>query len=481
MKSDIENLSTTRVKMTVELDFDELSDDLTNAYREIAKQVNVPGFRKGRVPNRVIDQRFGRGSVLSEVMNAVIPRTYEQIIIDNEIVPLGQPDVEVTKIEDGDVVEFTAELDVRPDFDIPAFDAIAVEVEAIAEEDEAVAEQLEQLRTRFASYNPVERPAANGDVLLVDVQATRDGEEVEEFSAEALSYELGSGGAVEGFDEAVEGAEAAEIRTFEHIPAEGDHAGETISVSVTVTAVRERVLPEADDDFAVMASEFDTIDELRADLEEKAGRMGLMRQSQQAREKIHEALLDLVEFDLPEGPITEQIDQHFADGHGDDEHREETEKELRTNLKSQLLLDKIAEDAEIQADESQLTQWLFAQAPRYGMQPDELAKALVENGQVEMAIADVRRGQALSLVVEAATVTDEAGQAVDLEELNRLINGGSAVSAPQSDESDEVEISDDSSVAADEPGDESESIAADSASEDAGDAQAAAEESNTQV
>lgn len=423
-KIDVENLSATRVKLVVEIPFDELQDDLKNAYRSIASQVNVPGFRKGKVPARVIDQRFGRGTVLSEVANAVIPRLYERAVEENELVPLGQPDVEVTKLEDGDVMEFTAQVDVRPDFDLPDYSELSVEVAARKVDEDMVTEELESLRRRFATYEAVDRPAAEGDVLLVDVRATDpDGEEAEGYSATALSYELGSGGAVEGFDEAVTGASADEERTFEHIPAEGDYAGTPLNIVVTVKAVRERELPEADDDFAMLASEFDTIDELMADLREKAGRIALLQQGQEARDKVHEAFLDLIDIELPEGLITAQLEEHFTDGHGDDEHRAETEAELRKTLKSQLVLDKLAEEEELEVAEAELTQWLMSQAQRYQMAPDQFANALVEAGQVQAAIADVRRGKALSLVLEKATITDADGNTVDLDEITRLVSG----------------------------------------------------------
>ena len=424
MKTDVENLSSTRVKIIVDIPFDELAEDLTTAYKNIGAQINVPGFRKGKVPPRVIDQRFGRGTVLSEVANAVIPRTYEQVVADESLVPLGQPKVEVTKIEDGDLMQFVAEVDIRPDFELPDRAAVAVEVDAVAVDDDAVEEELRSLRKRFATYTDVERGAAEGDVVLVDVTAAdADGNPTDAYSAEALSYEVGSGGAIEGFDEAVTGAVADEERTFEFIPAEGDAAGKALTIKVQVTAVRESELPDADDEFAGMASEFDSMPELLADLREKLHRSKLMEQGAEARDKVREAFLGMVEFDLPEQFINDQLEEHFADGHGDDEHRAETEEEMRGNLKAQLVLDKLAEEEEVGVEEGELTQWLISQASRYGMPPDQFANALVEGGQVQSAIAEVRRAKALSVVVEAATITDTEGNAVDLDEITRLLTG----------------------------------------------------------
>ena len=423
MKSDVQHLSETRVKMVVEVPFDELADDLSAAYRSIASQVQVPGFRKGKVPARVIDQRFGRGTVLSEVVNAVVPRTYDSLVAEHELVPLGQPDVEVTKLEDGDYLEFTAEVDVRPDFDLPDHEGIQVEVPSLSVDEDAVNEELDSLRNRFASFAPVERAAQDGDVLLLDVAAASEGEQIEELSQTAISYELGSGGGIEGLDEAVAGAEANEERTFEHIPADGDFEGKTVEMTVTVKAVRERALPELDDEFAMLASEFDTLEDLTADVRDRLRRMRLVEQGQQARSKVHDAYLDLVEVAIPEGLIAQQIEEHFADDHGDDDHRAETENELRKNLKSQLVLDKFAEVNEVEVSEMELTQWLMSQAPQYGMTPEQFAQALVEQNQVQLAMADVRRGKALSVILEAAEIVDEDGEPVDLDELARLLTG----------------------------------------------------------
>lgn len=450
MKTDVENLSTTRVKIVVEIPFDELAEDLRNAYRSIASQVNVPGFRKGKVPSRIIDQRFGRGTVLSEVANAVIPRTYDKVIQEQEIIPLGQPKVEVTKLEDGDLLEFVAEVDVRPDFELTDPGTIEVQVDAVTIDDDAVAEELLGLRQRFASFTDVERGAAEGDVILVDVAAAdADGEPVAAYAAADMSYEVGSGGAVEGFDEAVTGAQADEVRTFEHIPAEGEYAGKPLSVAVTVKAVRERELPEADDDFALLASEFDTIEELQEDLRERLRRAKLFELGADARTKVRDAYLASIEMDLPEGIIEEQLAEHFSDGHGDDDHRSETETELRSSLKANLILDKLAEERDVRVEEAELSQWLIAQAQRYGMGPDQFAKALVDAGQVQGAVAEVRRAKALSLVVEAASITDGEGNPIDLDEIARLLSGEPLIEELDA-EVDEDEDLDEALAAADE-------------------------------
>lgn len=428
MKSSAETLSPTRVKLTVEVPFDELAPSLDAAYQAIAKQVSIPGFRKGKVPSRIIDQRVGRAAVLEEAVNDMLPKAYEDALRENAIVPLGRPEVEVTEIADGQSLTFTAEVDVRPEFDLPDYSGIAVEVEDAVVSDEDVEEQLTGLRGRFASLTPVERAAADGDILLVDLLGYEaDGSSVEDLSGHALSYELGTDGMLPGFDDAVRGATAGETRTFEFTPEGGEFVGRPLTVNVTVSAVRERALPAADDDFAQLASEFDTIAELRDDIRTRLGRVRVLEQGMQARGKVHEALLGLVDFPLPEGVVRQEVDDHFADGHaGDDEHRAEVEREARDGLRSRLLLDQIAEAEEISVGESELSAWLLQNAPRYGMSPDAFAQALVQAGQLPMAIGDIRRGKALAVVTSKARVVDASGRPVDLESVDAELRAAEA-------------------------------------------------------
>jgi len=428
VKSTAETLSPTRVKLTVEVPFDELAPSLDAAYQAIAKQVSIPGFRKGKVPSRIIDQRVGRAAVLEEAVNDVLPKAYEEALRENSVVPLGRPDVEVTEIADGQSLTFTAEVDIRPEFDLPDYSGIAVEVEDAEVTDDEVEEQLTGLRGRFASLTPVERAAADGDVLLVDLLGYEaDGTSVEDLSGHAMSYELGTDGMLPGFDDAVRGATAGETRTFEFTPEGGEYVGRPLTVNVTVSAVRERALPEADDDFAQLASEFDTIGELRDDIRTRLGRVRVLEQGMQARGKVHDALLGLVDFPLPEGVIRQEVEDHFADGHaGDDEHRAEVEREARDGLRSRLLLDKIADAEEISVGESELSSWLLQNAPRYGMAPDAFAQALVQAGQLPMAIGDIRRAKALAVVTSKARVVDASGRPVDLETVDAELRAAEA-------------------------------------------------------
>lgn len=433
MKSTAETLSPTRVKLTVEVPFEELAPSLDTAYKTIAKQISIPGFRKGKVPSRVIDQRVGRAAVLEEAVNEILPMAYEDALRENSVSPLGRPEIEVTELNDGESLTFVAEVDVRPEFDLPDYAGIVVEVDDAEVTDENVDEQLLALRGRFASLSPVERAAADGDVLLVDIMgAEADGSAVEDLSGQALSYELGTDGMLPGFDDAVRGASAGETRTFDFTPEGGEYVDRLLTVNATVAAVRERVLPEANDDFAQLASEFDTVDELREDIRTRLGRVRVLEQGMQARGKVHEALLASVDFPLPEGVIRQEVDEHFADGHaGDDAHRAEVEQGASDGLRSRLLLDRIAEAEEVSVGESELSSWLLQNAPRYGMAPDAFAQALVQAGQLPMAIGDIRRAKALAVVTQKARVVDASGRTVDLESLDeelRAAEGEDALS-----------------------------------------------------
>ena len=420
MKSDVETVSPTRVKLTVEVPFEELKPSMDAAYGRIAQSVNVPGFRKGKVPARIIEQRFGRGAVLEEAVNDALPKAYDEALRENSIVPVGRPDIDVEELEDGKPLSFTAEVDVRPEFDLPDYSSLTVEVASATPSDEDVDAQLDSLRGRFASLKEVDRAAANGDVLLVDIAgATDTGDAVDDLSGSALSYELGTDGMLPGFDDAVRGAAKDEARTFDFTPENGDWAGVTLVVTATVKAVRERELPELDDSFAQMASEFDTVDELRDDTRTRLERLKRLEQGGEARNKVLEVLMTSIDIPLPEGVIAAEVDEHFQDGHDSgEEHRAEVEQQARESLKSQFVLDKIAETEEVSVGETELSAWLIQQAPRYGMSPDAFAQALVEAGQVPMAIQDIRRAKALAVVLESAKIVDVDGNEVDLKALD---------------------------------------------------------------
>ncbi|MCI2416247.1 trigger factor [Saccharopolyspora sp. K220] len=436
MKSTVEHLSPTRVRINVEVPFDELKPNFDRAYKALAQQVRIPGFRPGKVPARVLESRIGRGTVLDEVVNEAVPAKYLEAVNTTEVRTLGRPEIEVTKIEDGSEIAFTAEVDVRPEITVPAFGELSISVDDVEVTEEEVSEQLDSLRARFGTLTGVDRPAQQGDFVSIDLSATVDGEEVEDANTSGLSYEIGSGQLVEGIDDALIGAREGETKTFTTNLVAGDHAGKDAEVSVKLNSVKERQLPEADDEFAQLASEFDTVEELIADLRERLGRVKKMQQGMQARDKVLDALLETVDVPLPEKVVESEVEvrQHDAVHPFDHDEarfeewleqqektREEFDTETRTEaekaVKTQLVLDTIADAEDVSVSDDELTQRIIYQAQRFGMSPDQFVQQAQQSGQLGALYADVRRSKALFSVVRQATVTDAGGNALDLDEL----------------------------------------------------------------
>ena len=436
MKSAVETLSPTRAKITVEVPFEELKPSLDAAYQSIAKQINIPGFRKGKVPPPVIDRQVGRGAVLDEAINEALPKLYVQALQDNDLQPLAQPEIDVTKLEDNSLLEFTAEVDVRPSIEVPPYDALTVEVDAVEVSDEDVDTQVEELRERFATLKDVDRPAADNDVVTIDLRATSDGEDVEGGEVSGYSYKVGSGDMLEGIDEALRGLSAGEQTTFTSELLGGDLSGQAVEVAVSLTAVKEQELPELDDEFAQTASEFDTIAELRQDVATRLERGKRLEQAAAARDAVLEQLLDASEIPLPEGVVAEElagrrqeIEQQLSyagmtmEAHLDnekqtvDEFEAELEKRVRDAMASQFLLDEIARTADIGVEQDELSQHLFRRAQQSGQNPDEFVKHMVEHNHIPEMVSEVVRGKALAQIVEGATVTDASGHVIDLKNL----------------------------------------------------------------
>ncbi|MFC5380313.1 trigger factor [Aquipuribacter nitratireducens] len=444
MKSTVESLAPTRVKLSVEVPYEELRPSIDAAYKTIGQQVQVPGFRRGKVPARIIDQRVGRGAVLQEAINDALPKLYQQAVTENSVRVLGRPEVEVSEVPDPGATDgelkFTAEVDVRPDLELPDLSGIAVEVDDVAVGDEEVDARLDDLRGRFGTLAGVDRPAAQGDYVTLDIVATVDGDEVD--SASGISYEVGSGQMLEGTDEAVTGLSAGEEAIFTSVLRGGEHAGAEAEITVTVGAVKERVLPEADDDFAQLASEFDTIDELRADLRHQVEQTKKVEQGVQAREKVIEALLAAVEVPVPAGLVEEEVARHLeSEGkESDDPHGEEIRPDAEKALQGQLLLDALAEREQVTVAREELIQFLVSSSRQYGMDPNEFAKAVDEAGQVPAMVQEVGRRKALAVALAAATVTDASGNTVDLEE--SLSRQAAGVPQPPAEVVEEVAAAD---------------------------------------
>lgn len=433
MKSAVETLNPTRAKLTIEVPFEELKPSLDAAYQRIAKQVNVPGFRKGKVPPSVIDRQVGRGVVLDEAINDALPKMYVQALQENDLQPLAQPEIDITKFEDNETLEFTAEVDVRPTIDVPKYDDLAVEVEAIALSDEDVAEQVEALRERFATLNDVERAAADGDIVTIDLVASKDGETVEGGEVSGYSYKVGAGDMLDGVDEALRGLSAGEEATFVSQLLGGDLAGEDVDVTVKVSAVKEQELPALDDEFAQTASEFDTADELREDVRTRLTRGKRLEQAAAARDAVLEKLLDSAEIPLPEAAVEAELAERkgeieqqlmysgmtmesYLDDQKQtvDEFEAELEKRVRDAMAAQFLLDEVAKSEEIGVEQAELSQHLFRRAQQSGQNPDDFVKHMVEHNHIPEMVAEVVRGKALALIVEGAKVTDTAGAHVEL-------------------------------------------------------------------
>jgi trigger factor len=415
VKSVVESLNPTRVRLAVEVPFEELEPSIKSVYQRIAAQVNVPGFRRGKVPPVVIDQRIGRPAVLDEAVQEALPRLYGQAVEDNELRPLGQPEVDVTDFADGQELKFTVEVDIRPTVTLPEWEGLEVQIDDADVTDADVDEQLQQLRSRFGTLLGVDRAAAEGDFVMVDLEARKDGELVEGGQATGVSYQIGSGQLVPGIDDAVTGLSAGESATF-HTTLLGTNAGEEVDCTVTVSAVKEQQLPELDDDFAQMASEFDSLDELRADLREQAQRVKRVEQAIAARDAVLEKLLERAgDVPLPEGVVATSVQEHLSDGHGDDEHRADFEKDLRQSLTAQFVLDELVKAQDLQVSQEELTSYLVQRAARSGVDPNQLIQQYVETGTIPALVSEVARGKALALVVEKAQVVDASGRPVPLD------------------------------------------------------------------
>ncbi|PPG30213.1 trigger factor [Rathayibacter sp. AY2B9] len=447
MKTTVEQLSPTRVKLAISVTPDELGPSITHAYGHIAEQINVPGFRKGKVPPAIVDQRVGKAAVLEHAVNEGLDGFYRAAVRETEVRPLGRPQADIVawpsdKDFTGDL-ELAIEVDVRPEITVPDYDGIELTVEAAEVTDADVDAELDKLRSRFGTLVTVDRPAKTGDFAQIDLVASIDGVEVD--TANAISYELGSGELIEGIDEALDSLTAGESTTFTAPLLGGDHAGEQAEIAVALTAVKERELPEADDDFAQIASEFDTIAELRESLKEQAAQQKTFGQGGEAREKLVEALLALVEVPVPAGLVEDEVHRHLEGENRleDDEHRAEVKEASEKTFKTQILLDHVVEQEKVQVSQDELTQYLIQGAAQYGMEPNEFIKILSENNQIGQMVGEVARNKALAIVLGKAKVTDTEGNAVDLTAFTAVPGDDEAVA------SDETEVAEEAQAAAD--------------------------------
>ncbi|WP_341578865.1 trigger factor [Microbacterium schleiferi] len=416
--STVEKLSPTRVKLLLSITPEELKPSIAHAYEHIAKDVQIPGFRKGKVPAPIIDQRIGRGAVLEHAVNDGLDRFYREAVEAQELRVIGRPSADITewpneKDFSGDL-KVEIEVDVRPEVTLPALDSLTVEIEAVEVDDAAVDAELDKLRGRFGTLITVDRPATSGDFVELNLVATIDGSEIDR--AEGVSYEVGSGELLEGIDEAIESLTAGEDTTFRSKLVGGDHAGEEAEVAVTVTSVKERELPEADDDFAQIASEFDTIAELRESLRSTASQQSGLQQTSAARDKLVDMLIEQVEIPVPAGLIEDEVHQHL-EGEGrleDDEHRAEVTEASEKQFRTQMILDKLTETYDVKVSQDELTQYLIQSAAQYGMSPQDFVNAIQQGNQLPAMVGEVARSKALVHALRDVKIVDTTGAAVDL-------------------------------------------------------------------
>jgi trigger factor len=435
VKSTVEKLSPTRVRINVEVPFTELQPDIDTAFKQMAKQVRMPGFRPGKVPVKLLEARVDKQEMFNQVIGEAVPARYSEAVTTSDVRPLGQPEIDITNQEYGQDLTFTAEVDVRPEIELPELDGLKITVDPIEVTDEEVDTELQNLRARFGTLTGVERAAETGDFVSIDLSATVDGEDVPEAKTEGLSHEVGSGQLIDGLDDAIVGLKEGESRVFTTTLVAGEHAGKEAQVTVTVKSVKERELPEPDDEFAQLASEFDTIEELKNNLTEQVKRAKRIQQAEQIRDKALEVLLEQTEVPLPENIVQAQVDDTLHNAIHGLEHdetkfeealkeqgssREEFDNDNRTNaekaVKTQLLMDAIADKLDIQVGQNDLTERLVLMSRQYGMEPQQLLQFLQQNNQLPAMFADVRRGLTVAAVVHGATVTDTDGNVIDTTE-----------------------------------------------------------------
>jgi len=435
VKSTLETLSPTRVRLDVNVPYAELGQYVDAAYKKVASTVSIPGFRKGKVPNAMIDQRVGRGTVMDEAINVAIQDFYVAAARENDVLVVGRPTVDAIDYVDNEKLSFSVEVNVRPDVKLPDFSKITITVEDVAVSDKDIDEQIDELRARFGTLNSVERAAANGDFVTIDLTARIDGAEVDGGKANEISYEVGSNKMIDNLDDALIGMSAGDTKTFTS-QLVGQKDGETGDIDIVVKAVKERELPTLDDSFAKLASEFDTVAELRADFTERLSRVKKMEQGAQARDLLVEKLLADLDIPVPDDIVLEEVNDHLQ-GEGrmeDAEHRAEVDSQVRSSIKSDFLFDSIVKAEDVQVNEIELTEYLIRMSQRYGMGPEQFAQELQKAGQISQVVAEVTRAKALASVLARISVVDKSGNKVELEALRpQEASTEDAVSAPSAE------------------------------------------------
>ena len=421
MKTAVEKLNPTLAKIEVEVPFAEFKPYLDRTYKNLSGQISVPGFRKGKLPKQLIEQRAGFDYIVEASLNDALNDYYAQALGENELSPLAQPELDVqsqpsTENREADL-KLTITVTVRPEIELPNYEGLEIEVDEVEVTAEDEVQALDALRERFGTLKTVERPAADKDFVTIDIAAEIDGEQVD--AANDLSYQIGSGTMLDGIDEALTGLSAGEDATFETKLSGGEHAGEQAVIKVKLSAVKERELPAADDEFAQLASEFDTIDELKEDIKKQVAEAKVADQGTQARDKVLAKLVELVEIPVPEKVIEDQLEQHFNNpnaeaGHDTEEHRAEVRENTETAFKNEMVLDAVADKEEVTVDQAEMINYIITMSSQYGMDPNQFAQMLDGSGQAGALVGEVRRSKALAAVLKTAVVKDTKGNVVDL-------------------------------------------------------------------
>ena len=418
MKSSVTKINETRVKIDIEVTFEELAPFLADAYKAIGGSITIPGFRKGHVPNAMIEKRVGRGAILDEAVNAGLPTFYTEAAKENKVKVIGRPQVDIKELVDNEKLSFEVEVDIRPDITLPDFSKITIEVDDVAVGDSEIAEQVDALRGRFGTLTTVEKPAEKGLFVTIDLIASKDGAELDGGVAKDISYEVGSASMIDGLDEAIIGLSAGESKRFTATLV-GMPDGETGDIDVTIKAVKNRDLPPLDDAFAKLASEFDTLDELRADVAQRLERVKTLEQGSHARDRLVEKLFADITIPLPQNIIDDEVNDHLEkEGRlEDDAHRAEVAEQTVQSIKQEILFDTIVDAEQVSVNENELTEYLIRASQRYGMTPDQFVKEISGAGQINSMVAEVARAKGLAGVLSRVTVKTKSGKVVDLEAL----------------------------------------------------------------
>ncbi len=418
MKSSVTKINETRVKIDIDVTFEELAPYFAEAYKSIGASITIPGFRKGHVPQAMIEKRVGRAAVIDEAVNAALPTFYTEAAKENKIKVIGRPKVDIKELVDGEKLSFEVEVDVRPDLTLPNFSEITLEVDDVAVGDTEIAEQVDALRARFGTLSTVEKPVESGLFVTIDLVASKDGKELDGGVANDISYEVGSASMIDGLDEALIGLNAGDSKRFTAALV-GMAEGEVGDIDVTVKAVKNRDLPELNDDFAKLASEFETLAELRADVTKRLERIKTLEQGSHARDLLVEKLFADITIPLPQNIIDDEVNDHLAkEGRLEDAaHRAEVTEQTIQAIKQEILFDTIVDAEQVAVNENELTEYLVRASQRYGMTPDQFIKEISDAGQINSMVSEVARAKGLAGVLGRVTVKTKSGKVVDLEAL----------------------------------------------------------------